>query len=77
MVQRFHDKYRIPSIRLQNWDYGWNGNYFITICTAGHEPSFGKISDRRVELSEIGLFSHQFWMEIPNHFLFAELDASL
>ena len=75
MTQRFHDKYRVPSTRLQNWDYGWNGNYFITVCTAGHEPYFGKISDNMIELSEIGLFAQQFWIEIPNHFPFIELDA--
>ena len=75
MSERFQDKYRIPSARLQNWDYGWNGIYFITICTEGREDYFGKISEMVMELSEIGLFAQQFWFEIPNHFHFVDLDA--
>jgi putative transposase len=31
--EKYHHKYRISSIRLQNWDYGSPGLYFITICT--------------------------------------------
>ena len=26
----YKNKYRVESARLQNWDYGWNGKYFIT-----------------------------------------------
>ncbi|PIZ05861.1 MAG: transposase, partial [Flavobacteriales bacterium CG_4_10_14_0_8_um_filter_32_5] len=32
-MDKFKNKYRIPSARLKNWDYGSNGAYFITICT--------------------------------------------
>ena len=32
-MEKFKGKYRIPSARLQTWNYGWNGAYFITICT--------------------------------------------
>ncbi len=32
-MDKFQNKYRIPSTRLQNWDYGWNAPYFVTICT--------------------------------------------
>ena len=28
-MKKFQNKYRIPSARLQNWDYGANGAYFI------------------------------------------------
>jgi putative transposase len=70
MPDRFHDKYRIPSSRLQNWNYGWNGIYFITICTKDRECYFGDV----VQLSEIGKIAGQYWSEIPSHFPFAELD---
>jgi len=33
MSDKFQNRYRIPSARLQNWDYGSNAAYFITICT--------------------------------------------
>jgi len=75
MSGKFQDRYRIPSTRLQNWDYGWNGIYFITICTNDHEHCFGKITNKAMELSEIGLLAHQFWCKIPTHFPFISLDA--
>jgi REP element-mobilizing transposase RayT len=85
-MDKFQNKYRIPSARLQSWDYGANGAYFITICTAHREHYFGEIVDIPVEtpklgvstvptmqLNEIGKLAEQFWMEIPNHFPFIEL----
>jgi putative transposase len=73
MSDKFQDRYRIPSSRWQEWDYGWNGAYFITICTAGRECYFGKIVNGKMILSEIGKIADHFWYEIPNHFPFAEL----
>jgi len=37
------NKYRIHSARLQTWDYGSQGLYFITICTKNRENYFGEI----------------------------------
>jgi len=73
MTDKFQDKYRIPSARLQNWDYGSNAIYFVTICTQGRELYFGEIADEKMILSEIGEIAHRFWNEIPNHFSFVEL----
>ena len=73
MSDKFQDKYRIPSARLQNWDYGSNAIYFITICTQGRELYFGDIANEKMVLSEIGEIAHRFWNEIPNHFPFVEL----
>ena len=61
MSDRFHDKYRISSARLRNWDYGWNGHYFITICTAGHDPYFGVIENKKMVFSEIGILVRTEW----------------
>lgn len=81
-MDRFQNKYLIPSARLQNWDYGSNGAYFITICTKNRECYFGEImnnvpepstNERTMQLSEIGKLAEQFWLEIPNHFSFIEL----
>lgn len=33
MNEKYQNKYRIPSTRLQSWDYANEGAYFITICT--------------------------------------------
>ena len=73
MQDKFQNKYRIPSARLQNWDYSSNGAYFITICTQNREHFFGNIKNGIMQLSEIGKFAAQFWYEIPNHFPMVEL----
>ena len=41
MTELFYNKYRISSTRLQTWNYGNEGIYFITICTANHDCYFG------------------------------------
>jgi REP element-mobilizing transposase RayT len=73
MTEKFKNKYRIPSARLKNWDYGSNGAYFITICTQNKDHFFGKIVDRQFIASEIGTLAEKYWMEIPNHFPYIEL----
>jgi len=70
---KFRNKYRIPSNRLKNWDYGSNSAYFITICTKNREHFFGEIQNGKMQLNELGKNAFQFWMEIPNHFPFIEL----
>ena len=73
MQNKFQNKYRIPSARLQIWDYANNGAYFITICTQNREHFFGNIKNGIMQLSEIGKLSAQFWYDIPNHFPMVEL----
>ncbi|HNX44188.1 MAG TPA: hypothetical protein PLJ84_01805 [Bacteroidales bacterium] len=76
MSDKFQNKYRIPSARLQNWDYGSNAAYFVTICTQNRENYFGKIVETpivKMELSELGKIANQIWNEIPIHFPFVEL----
>ncbi|GBD96102.1 hypothetical protein BMS3Abin06_00985 [bacterium BMS3Abin06] len=75
MNDNYKNKYRIASTRLQNWDYGWNGLYFITICTQNRECYFGDILDRKMNLSPIGKMAEKYWLEIPNHFPFVKLDV--
>lgn len=73
MINKFQNKYRIPSARLQTWDYANNGAYFITICTKNSEHYFGKIENNEMQLSEMGKLAENFWLEIPNQFSFIEL----
>ncbi len=62
------------SLRLAGYDYSSAGIYFITICTRDRVSSFGKITDTKITLSEIGMIARQFWLEIPNHFKHVSLD---
>jgi hypothetical protein len=74
-MDNFRNKYRIQSARLQNWDYGWNAPYFVTICTANRELFFGNIMDDKMNVSEIGKIADKYWLEIPEHFPFVKLDV--
>ncbi|WP_035841994.1 transposase [Crocinitomix catalasitica] len=67
MSTKFQNKYRIESTRLQNWDYRWDGAYFITICTKNRDHYFGKIINGKMVLSNIGVLANVFWHEIKNH----------
>ncbi|WP_417430670.1 transposase [Halpernia sp.] len=73
MGNKFQNKYRISSARLQSWDYSANGAYFITICTANRENYFGKILNGEMYHNESGLIAKKLWLEIPEHFPFIEL----
>ena len=73
MIDRFQNKYRISSARLQTWDYGSNAAYFISICTKNRECYFGTITNHEMQLNQMGLFAEKYWSEIPNHFPFIEL----
>jgi REP element-mobilizing transposase RayT len=70
MTDKFQNKYRIPSSRLQNWDYRWNAAYFVTICTKNRHHYFGEMN-----LSGIDIIADIMWYEIKNHSKNIELDA--
>ncbi len=74
MKDKYKDTYRIESARLKNWDYGWDGLYYITICTGGRECYFGDIEDNEIKFSETGSIADHIWSDIPNKFHFIELD---
>lgn len=61
MPDKFNDKYRIESARLQNWDYGSNAKYFITICTKNRECFFGKIRNGEMFLNDLGKIVESEW----------------
>lgn len=75
MPNKFRNKYLISSTRLQNWDYGRNAAYFVTICTKNRFHYFGNIVDGEMQLSAIGKMAQKYWMEIPQHFPFVQLNA--
>src|SRR5664279_1981169 len=67
MAEKFQNKYRVPSARLQHWDYGWDAAYFITICTKDRECLFGEIVNGSMNLSGLGIIADIMWYEIKNH----------
>jgi len=71
----YHEKYRIKSIRLPNWDYSRPGYYFVTICTKNKQCYFGDIIDDKMVLNELGYITKKYLSEIPKHFPFVFLDC--
>ena len=60
-MEKFKNKYRIPSARAPWWNYGNNGFYLITLCTAEREYLFGYIKNNEMVLSDIGNIVQQEW----------------
>lgn len=73
-MDKFQNKYRIASARLQGYDYGQNAAYFITICTKDRVHYFGEIDIGKMRLNAVGLLSEKYWLEIPKHFPFIKLE---
>ncbi len=69
----YKNKYRSASARAHWWNYGWNGAYFITICTQNREHYFGEIQNGKMVLSPMGVLADILWHEIPKHTQFVEL----
>jgi REP element-mobilizing transposase RayT len=73
-MDKYQNKYRIPTNRLQGYDYGANGCYFVTICTKNREHYFGDIVDETNV--ETRFIASQYNMEMK-HNVETRLIASL
>jgi putative transposase len=73
MAEKFRNKYRVPSARLKNWDYGANGAYFITICTKEMEHFFGEVVEKKMILNSVGELAEKYWIETTKQFPYIEL----
>jgi REP element-mobilizing transposase RayT len=74
-MDKFNNKYRIPSARAQWWDYSEAGAYFVTICTDKRQHFFGEIVSAKLQATEFGLLAEKYWFEIPRQFNYTELGA--
>ncbi|MEA5100511.1 MAG: transposase [Bacteroidales bacterium] len=74
-MDKFKNKYRIPSARLEGWDYGSNGSYFVTICTNNRECYFGDVVEGKMNLSEMGVIARDVLLDIKNNFPYVDLDT--
>jgi len=68
-------KKRGGSLRAKWWDYGWNGAYFVTICTHNRIHYFGEVENGKMVLSALGEAAEKCWYEIPRHFPFVKLGS--
>jgi REP element-mobilizing transposase RayT len=65
MTEKFNNRYRIHSARLESFDYGSAGMYFITICTKDRKQYFGSIKNDVLDLSELGNVVNSEWLKSP------------
>jgi len=75
----FRNRFRIESARLEGFDYGSNGAYFITIVTQNRRRYFGKIqvNEKQEKIfvpTAIGQLASENWKAIRDHYPFVILD---
>jgi putative transposase len=63
------------SIRLQSYDYGQDGAYFVTICTHERACLFGTVADGEMVLNTCGCLVEEDWNNLPVWRENVELDA--
>ncbi|MCX2474015.1 hypothetical protein OQZ33_06700 [Pedobacter sp. MC2016-05] len=64
MNEKYLNKYRSPSARLQTWNYANDGAYFITICTMDLHHFFGQVKSGKMILTNAGVIADILWHEI-------------
>ena len=74
MTNFYKDKYRFKRMRLQGWDYSWDGAYFVTIKVEGNIKCLGNIVDGKVQLSKVGDIVKQHWNNLPDFYPECKLD---
>ncbi|MBN1415394.1 MAG: transposase [Bacteroidales bacterium] len=74
MTEKYQHKYRVDTSRAKWWDYNNAGLYYVTICTNDRINYFGDIVDNEMVLSDIGKMAVEYWLRIPVHLPFVELD---
>jgi REP element-mobilizing transposase RayT len=63
------------SPRLQSYDYGQSGAYFVTLCTHQRRQVFGEVVNQTMRLTAAGMMAQECWFAIPDHYPDVELDA--
>jgi putative transposase len=75
---KYRGTFRVSSARMPGYNYGSDGDYFVTICSKMRNPYFGQIRITegmpQMHLSRIGEVATEYWKEIPRHFPFVVLD---
>ena len=65
MSEKFNARYRVQTVRMPKWNYGWKGDYFVTVKTGDRIHFFGEIIDGKMHLNEIGQILDSEWHKTP------------
>jgi hypothetical protein len=61
--------------RLEGFDYGLPGMYFVTICTQDRACLFGAIHDHEMHLNDAGRMILEAWQQLPTFYEGIDVDA--
>jgi REP element-mobilizing transposase RayT len=67
MKQYNPDIHHRRSVRLGEYDYSWEGFYFVTICTHEQRMLFGKVVDGEIQLKTFGHIAKKEWLATTKH----------
>jgi putative transposase len=76
-ITTMHKQTRKNSLRLQGFDYGTAGAYFVTICCLGRQPFLGEVIEGKVSLSPIGEILADEWEKTREIRASVRLDTSV
>lgn len=63
------------SIRLKEYDYSLEGDYFVTICVNRRACIFGEVASYEMVLNPVGQMVARWWDELNRKFAFVQTDA--
>ena len=62
-MTKFHNEFRVESIRLKDWDYTTPWWYFVTINTKGQKKYFGSIINGKIILNDFAKVVQREWLK--------------
>lgn len=73
-MSKYHNKYRIETARLKEWDYSTPWWYYVTIKTKDQFDHFGKVVNGKMNLNDLGKMVEQEWLKTNVIRKYVELD---
>ena len=68
------NKSRVNSLRLQTYNYGENGAYFVTVMIHNREAILGDVVEGQMILNKYGKLVSEIWKDLPNRYKHVMLD---
>ncbi|MBQ1654617.1 MAG: hypothetical protein II575_04060 [Bacteroidales bacterium] len=72
MADKYLGIYRSETRRV-DWHKYNGGEYFVTICTKDRVHYFGEIANGEMQLSAIGQYTHEQFMNVATHYPYAQI----
>ena len=73
-MTKYKNRYRVETIRWQNWDYSDAGQYFVTICINKRDKILGTVDNGKMILSPYGEIVKSEILAIQTYFDNVDVD---